>query len=488
MSNIRVRFAPSPTGYLHVGGARTALFNYLFAKKNNGKFILRIEDTDTARSTLESLKMVMEDLAWLGLNWDEGPDKTGVGSVGDFAPYKQSERLALYKKVADDLIQKDRAYYCFMTDAEIEVQKEKNKSEGLQTHIESPYSKMSLVDAKKKLSNGEKASVRFRKSDKKEYTFQDQIRGQITFPSDMVGDFVILRSDGMPVYNFCCVVDDYLMKISHVIRAEEHLPNTLRQLMIYDGMDWKPPQFAHLSLVLDEDKQKLSKRKGATSCHEFKKEGYLPEALNNFIALLGWSHPEEKEILSLDEITEYFDISRINHSGAVFDAVKLKWMNAQYLRAKPDEEIWKLIYPFLTEVGLSLSADKNWQLRSVQVFKTHMETLIDSIELYKPLSDSLYKILPEADEVFLWPTTKSVIEAWIDLIESSQKEFLSEDEFLKIQDEVKLKTGTKGKNLFMPIRVAVIGKPHGTELKILVPLLKTTSLIQRAKEVLKKCH
>lgn len=488
MSNIRVRFAPSPTGYLHVGGARTALFNYLFAKKNNGKFILRIEDTDTARSTLESLKMVMEDLNWLGLNWDEGPDSTGVGNIGECAPYKQSERLALYKKVADDLIQKNRAYYCFMTDAEIEAQKEKNKADGVQAHVISPYAKISLAEAQKKLSSGEKASVRFRKTDKKEFTFKDQIRGEITFPSDMVGDFVILRSDGMPVYNFCCVVDDYLMKISHVIRAEEHLPNTLRQLMIYDGMDWKAPQFAHLSLVLDEDKQKLSKRKGATSCHEFKKEGYLPEALNNFIALLGWSHPEEKEILSLNEIKENFDLSRINHSGAVFDATKLKWMNAQYLRAKPDEDIWKLINPFLSEANLDLPKDKNWQIRSVQVFKTHMETLVDAIELYKPLSDSLYKILPEADEVFGWPTTKSVIESWIQLIQVSGKEYLTEDEFLKIQDEVKNKSGAKGKNLFMPIRVAVIGKPHGTELKILVPLLKASSLIDRARKVLEKCH
>ncbi|MEZ0391467.1 MAG: glutamate--tRNA ligase [Pseudobdellovibrionaceae bacterium] len=478
--NIRVRFAPSPTGYLHVGGARSAFYNYLFAKKHGGKFILRIEDTDQARSTEESLKMVIEDLQWLGLKWDEGPDPKTLKDMGPHGPYKQSERLSIYKKVADELLASGKAYYCFMTDAEIEAQKEKNKNTGHQ-HIESPYESWSLEKSLERLKGGDKAVVRFRTRHlKKDYVVNDLIRGEVKFPSDMVGDFVLLRSDGMPVYNFCCVVDDHFMQISHVLRAEEHLPNTLRQMMIYEGMNWTTPEFGHLSLVLDEDRQKLSKRKGATSCHEFQMEGYLPGALLNFIALLGWSHPEEKEILSVDEMISAFDLNRVNPAGAIFDAVKLKWMNAQHLRAHSNSEIWSLIEPFLAKAGYDLPKDQKWREASVSAFKASMETLADCVELYKPLSDSQYQVLPEADEVFTWEPTKAVLSAWKDLVAAEPQDYMSEERFLKLQDLVKEKTGAKGKFLFQSIRVAVIGKPHGPELKGLVPLISKASLIRRA--------
>lgn len=478
---VRVRFAPSPTGYLHVGGARTALYNYLFAKKHGGKFILRIEDTDQARSTVESLKMVIDDLKWLGLKWDEGPDPETLSDMGPHGPYKQSERQSIYKKVADELLFRGKAYYCFMTDAEIEAQREQLKARGLQPHVESPYENWTLEQAKERLQKGDTAVVRFKTRHlKKDFIFTDLIRGEVKFPSDMVGDFVLLRSDGMPVYNFCCVVDDHLMKISHVLRAEEHLPNTLRQLMIYEAMNWTTPQFGHLSLILDEDRQKLSKRKGATSCHEFKMEGYLPHALLNFISLLGWSHPEEKEIMTMDEMISGFDLNRVNPAGAIFDAVKLKWMNAQHLRALPNLEIWKLIEPFLMKEGLELPADPKWREQSVAVFKVKMETLADSVELYRPLSDSSYQILPEAEEVYQWESTKAVLSAWRELVAAEASEYMSEERFLKLQDLVKEKAGVKGKFLFMPIRVAVIGKPHGSELQTLVPLMTKASLLRRA--------
>lgn len=479
--DVRVRFAPSPTGYLHVGGARSAFYNYLFAKKNGGKFILRIEDTDQARSTEESLKMVIEDLQWLGLQWDEGPDPKTLKDMGPYGPYKQSERLSIYKKVADELLANGKAYYCFMTDEETEAQREKLKAEGKHTHIESPYESWPLEKSLERIKGGDKAVVRFRTRHlKKDYIVNDLIRGDVKFPSDMVGDFVLLRSDGMPVYNFCCVVDDHMMKISHVLRAEEHLPNTLRQMMIYEAMNWVTPQFGHLSLVLDEDRQKLSKRKGATSCHEFKMEGYLPEALLNFIALLGWSHPTQKEVLSLDEMIEGFDLSRVNPAGAVFDAVKLKWMNAQHLRAHSNAEIWKLIEPFLAKEGFDLPKDPAWQEKSVNLFKVSIETLAEAVEKYRPLSDSSYKILPEADEVYQWESTKNVLSAWRDLVAAEPEDYMTEERFLKLQDMVKEKAGVKGKFLFMPIRVAVIGKPHGAELQQLVPLMKKESLVKRA--------
>lgn len=483
---VRVRFAPSPTGYLHVGGARTALYNYLFAKKNGGKFILRIEDTDEARSTEESLRGVVDDLVWLGLNWDEGVDPVTLKDIGPYGPYRQSERLDIYKKYADQLLKDGKAYYCFLTDEEIEKQREANKAAG-NFHVNSPYQDWPLQKALDHIKAGNNAVVRFKTQGlQKDYLLQDLVRGEVRFPSDMVGDFVLLRSGGMPVYNFCCVVDDYLMKMSHVFRAEEHLPNTLRQLMIYQGLGWEPPQFGHISLILDEDRQKLSKRKGAVACGVLKYEGYLNSAVLNYIALLGWSHPEEKEILTLDEMIKAFDISRLNPSGAIFDRVKFKWMNAMHLRALPNVQLWKLIEPFLKAEKMQLPQDPAWQEKSAGVFKSAMETIADAVALYRPLDDSAYQILPESEETLKWEPTKAVLMAWRDLIQAHPTEYLTEDEFLKVQDAVKDKTGAKGKNLFMPIRVAVIGKPHGTELKILVPLIKKSSLIARAEQALAK--
>lgn len=486
-TKVRVRFAPSPTGYLHVGGARTALFNYLFAKHNKGEFILRIEDTDQARSTDESLKIILQDLQWLGLKWDEGPHPQTLKDQGGHGPYYQSQRLDIYQKLAHQLLEEGKAYHCFLTDAEMEAQREAAIQSGVSTHVQSPYEDWSLEKAKAHMAATQaKGVVRFRtKHLKKDYVLHDLIRGEVSFPSDMVGDFVLLRSDGMPVYNFCCVVDDALMEISHVLRAEEHLPNTLRQMMIYEAFGWKLPRFGHMSLILNEERQKLSKRHGAVSCGEFRELGYLPEALNNFLALLGWSSPEGKEILSIDEMVAQFTIDRLNPSGAVFDVVKLKWMNSVYLRALPEAELWKRTEPFLREAGLELPTDPEWQERSLKVFKTSIETLKEAVDRYQPLSDKHFVILDEeSKEALGWETSRAVLEVWLKNLEARTTDYMTEEEFLALQDIVKNETGTKGKNLFMPLRVAVIGKPHGAELKILVPLLKRESLIRRAQKVL----
>lgn len=485
--HVRVRFAPSPTGYLHVGGARSALFNYLFAKKMGGEFILRIEDTDEARSTDESLRGMVNDLSWIALKWDEGVDPVTLKDMGPCAPYRQSERQNIYQEVAQKLLKEGKAYYCFLTEEEIEAQREQAKAEGRSPQVNSPYQDWPLEKALEKIKGGDKAVVRFKtKHLKKDYVFTDLIRGEISFPSDMVGDFVLLRSGNMPVYNFCCVVDDHMMKITHVLRAEEHLSNTLRQMMIYEAMGWERPEFGHMSLILDEDRQKLSKRKGAVACGQFKDEGYLPEALVNFLALLGWSHPDGKEVLTLDEMIQGFDLGRLNSAGAVFDRVKCKWMNAMHLRALPSDELWRRVQPFLAREKMRLPSDPEWQRKSVEAFKTSMETLVDAIELYRPLNDDSFVILPEADETLKWEPSKAVLTAWRDLVAAHPSDYMTGDEFLKIQDEVKAKTGAKGKNLFMPIRVAVIGKPHGTELKILVPLIAKSSLIDRANQALAK--
>lgn len=482
---VRTRFAPSPTGYLHVGGARTALYSYLFAKQQGGDFILRIEDTDQARSTDESLRMVLQDLKWLELFWDEGPDFDTLGDKGPLGPYRQSARLKIYAECAEKLLADGAAYYCFLTDDEIEQQRQAAMAAGRPPHVQSPYADMSLADARAKLAKGEKAVVRFKTRHlKKDYVFPDLIRGEVRFPSDMVGDFVLLRSDGMPVYNFCCVVDDHLMKITHVLRAEEHLSNTLRQLMIYEAMGWPVPDIGHVSLVLDDDRQKLSKRKGAVACNQFKDDGYLPEAIKNFIALLGWSHPEGKEVLSMKELQDSFGLDRLNAAGAVFDRAKLRWMNATHLRALPDDELWRGIEPFLVKAGLEMPSDPAWRAKSLAVFRPAMELLADAVELYRPLDDRSFLITGEADETLAWEPTRAVLTAWRDALKEHPREELTEAEFNQIQDGVKAKTGAKGKNLFMPIRVAVIGKPHGSELKLLVPLMRKASLVGRAEKAL----
>ncbi|MCK6598669.1 MAG: glutamate--tRNA ligase [Bdellovibrionaceae bacterium] len=486
---VRVRYAPSPTGYLHVGGARTALYNFLYARKNHGDFILRVEDTDEARSSMESLRMVIDDMQWLGLTWEEGPNPKTLEDIGDFGPYKQSARQKIYQAVAQELLQKGLAYYCFLTDAEIEQQKAAVTAEGGQHHLQSPYENWSLAQAQEKLKAGDKAVVRFKtKNLKKDYVLHDLIRGEVRFPSDMVGDFVLLRSDGMPVYNFCCVVDDHLMQISHVLRAEEHLSNTLRQLMIYEAMSWVTPQFGHVSLVLDDDRQKLSKRKGATSCNQFRDEGYLPEAILNFIALLGWSHPEEKEVLSLKEMMDSFSTDRLHSSGAVFDRVKLKWVNAQHLRAKNETDLWQLVEPFLVKNQVAFFSSPQWQNQALRIFKPYMETLVDAVELFKTLDDKHFQIQAESKEVYDWPSSPAVLKAWKDVLEASVDSEITEEGFLKLQDEVKTKSGTKGKFLFMPMRVAVIGKPHGTELKTIIPLMTKKALVNRAEIALAKVN
>ncbi len=481
---IRVRFAPSPTGYLHVGGARTALYNYLFAKKNQGSFILRVEDTDQERSSEDSLKLQIEDLQWLGLKWDEGPDPVTRTDVGNYGPYRQSQRLDIYKTHIDTLIKQNKAFYCFMTDSELEAIKEKAISEGRPGQVKSPYRDMSFEDAHVRVAKGDKAVVRFKVPDKETiYKIKDLVRGEVEFPTSMIGDFVLVRSDGMPVYNFCCVVDDALMKITHVFRAEEHLSNTLRQLLLYEAFDYPLPEFGHISIILGPDKQKLSKRHGATSVGQYRSQGYIPEATNNFLALLGWSSPSGDEILSMDQMIKEFDSSRLVSSPAVFDEIKFKWMNATHLRSLESWDLWCRLQPFLSDAKLQLSQDKNWIKRTLEVFKSYMETLGDAVSLFTPLDSAKFSIADEAKEVLGWPSTVSVIEEWKSLLKDLKEDYLVEEKFVDLQNQVMKNCSVKGKNLFMPLRVAVIGKPHGAELKLLVPLIPRLELIKRADRV-----
>jgi glutamyl-tRNA synthetase len=341
-SPVRVRFAPSPTGSLHVGGARTALFNWLFAKKTNGKFIIRVEDTDEARSTEASEASILNDLKWLNLDWDEGPE---VG--GPFAPYRQSERKEIYAQAAEKLISEGKAYRCFATEAELEHSASANATDGdnRSMHFHSPWRDATTEEIQAKLDSGAPYAVRFRVPAGKSVTILDKVRGIVSWETDaaLLGDFVILRSNGMPVYNFCVSVDDAEMQITHVIRAEEHLSNTLRQMLILEALKFKPPTYAHCSLILGSDRSKLSKRHGATSVTQFSQQGFVPEAMLNYLANLGWNDGTNKEIYTPQELCEAFSLERIVKAAAVFDMDKLRWINAQHLRLRTAEQMRPIV-------------------------------------------------------------------------------------------------------------------------------------------------
>ncbi len=485
-TTVRVRFAPSPTGYLHVGGARTALYNFLYAKRFGGKFILRVEDTDLERSTEESMRMQIDDLKWLGLNWDEGPDPENYSDMGPYGPYRQSRRKEIYMKYANQLLDSGHAYYDFRSDVELDAIKDALVKAGKPPQIDAPAIMVAPSEARERIGKGELAAIRFHVKEKRDYIVNDLVRGDVRFPSDMVGDFVCIRSNGMPVYNFCCAIDDALMKITHVFRAEEHLSNTLRQMMLFEALGLESPRFGHLSFILGSDKQKLSKRHGATSCHDFKLKGYLPEALNNFILLSGWSSPDGREILSREEQISLFTHERFNSAPAVFDETKLLWMNSMYLRALPHDELWSRIEPFLKEAGISVpqAKDAAWRDQALTAFKTSMQTLADAPKLFEALDDSKFSIKDDAAEVKSWTESKKVWDAWKAELINHPSSRVNEAEFTAMQDRVKVAAAVKGKHLFMPIRVAVIGQPHGTELKILVPLLDKSSLIKRVEQCL----
>ncbi len=479
---IRVRFAPSPTGYLHVGGARTVLFNWLFAKHHNGTFVLRIEDTDQERSTAEAERMQIQDIKWLGFDYQEGPD---VG--GPYGPYRQSERLDIYAKYAQELLQSGRAYYCFCTDETLTAKREAAMASGAVPQYDGTCRGIALEEAQRRIATGEKPAVRFR-APVKDYILADLVRGDVTFQANMVGDFVVLRASGMPVYNFCCVIDDHLMKISHVIRAEEHLSNTVRQMMLYESFGWPLPKFAHCSLILGSDRQKLSKRHGATSVNQYREAGYLRECLINFLALLGWSSPDHKEILTIEELIQNFDLDRINKAPSIFDPVKLNWMNGEYIRKLPIDVVTQLAKPYIDK-DLSIAAEKSteWLCQAVDSIRGHLEILADAPKYLQMYFQDEVAIEDDGKKLFSEPTFEAVGNALRDALqkhEAEQGDVLSAEAFQKIQEVVKTTSGAKGKNLFMPMRVCLTGQTHGPELKLVVPLLGTKRCLRRILGVL----
>ncbi|CAG9463046.1 unnamed protein product [Pedinophyceae sp. YPF-701] len=473
-SAVRVRFAPSPTGNLHVGGARTALFNWLYARNQGGKFIIRVEDTDKARSTRESEEAVLRDLKWMGLDWDEGPD-----TDGGHGPYRQSERTDIYMKYVNQLVEQGQAYPCFCTDEEIDQMKAEAEEKGIPPVYRGKWKTASKEEVQERLDAGETPVYRFRVPEDQDVTVKDSVRGEVTWNTDTLGDFVIMRSNGLPVYNFCVTVDDALMGVSHVLRAEEHLPNTLRQVLIYRALGFEPPAFGHMSIILAPDRSKLSKRHGATSVGQFADMGYIPEAMINYLALLGWNDGTEQEIYEIEELTSKFTLDRITKSAGVFDVEKLRWMNGQILRALPDEDATARVGAFLAKKGV-LAADKEkspWVARLVAATKKSLDLLADaekeiadvvSYPLEETVASDACQSVIEDD---FGQLCQAVLAAWDsgELAKVAAEEGGLETWFKAVGKE----QGRKGKRLFLPMRVALTGKLSGADIGDQLLLLST---------------
>jgi glutamyl-tRNA synthetase len=446
---VRVRFAPSPTGHLHVGGARTAIFNWLYARHNGGTFILRVEDTDQARSTRESEDLVLSDLKWLALNWEEGPD-----NGGPHAPYRQSERIDVYSAAAQQLLARNVAYRCFCTEELLEAKRKQAEAEGRPPHYDLTCWKLSPQQVSAKLAMWTPFALRFHVPDDGDVTINDLIRGEVTWKKESLGDFILVRSDGLPTYNFSVVVDDHDMEITQVIRAEEHLTNTHRQVLIYRALDWQVPEFAHVSLILAPDRTKLSKRHGATSVSQFADEGFLPDAMLNFLILLGWSSSSEKEIFTRQELVEQFSLDRVNSAPAVFDRQKLEWMNGQYIHAMTAKELRPLVARFF---------DAPWLEEAIDVVKTSVQLLTQ----FGPALSFVREYTPaQVDRDFATKLAAELHDHGTPTDEASYKAMI---------ENLKTATGLKGKSLFMPLRLAITGSDHGPELVKTIPLLKHAS-------------
>ena len=439
---VRVRFAPSPTGHLHVGGARTAIFNWLFARHHRGAFIIRVEDTDQARSTRESEEMVLDDLRWLGLGWDEGPD-----AGGPHGPYRQSERVELYGRVARQLIDRGVAYRCYCTEEELEAKRKDAEVAGRPPHYD-------LKCWLHRRDDDAPHAIRFHVPEDGDVTIDDLIRGEVTWRKESLGDFIVVRSDGLPTYNFCVVVDDHDMEITNVIRAEEHLTNTHRQVLIYRAMGWQVPSFAHVSLILGPDRTKLSKRHGATSVSAYADEGFLPDAMLNYLALLGWSSAEGVEIFSREYAIEHFALDRVNAAPAVFDPQKFEWVNAQYIHAMSAAQLAPLVRRFF---------DVPWLEEGIDVVKTSVHKLTQFAEVLRFVTE--YAV-PAVDRAFA--------EKLADELRTHGAP-RDADGYQAMVARLKVSTGTKGKALFMPLRLSITGLEHGPELVRSIPLLQHAS-------------
>ena len=493
---IRDRFAPSPTGNVHVGSLRTALYNYLFAKKNNGQFLLRLEDTDRTRYEEGAVENLLGALMVTGVVPDEGlfEEDGKIVQKGDYGPYIQSERLEIYKKYIDQLLENGQAYYCFCTKERLDEVREKQKAAGETPRYDGHCRNLPREEVEARVAAGEPYVIRLKLPEDHVVTFDDAVRGRIEINTNDLDDQVLIKTDGFPTYHFAVVVDDHLMGITHVIRGEEWLPSTPKHVYLYECFGWEQPQYVHLSNILNDDHKKLSKRQGDVSVGDFLKKGYLPEALINFLALLGWSPEDEQEIFSMDELVEAFDLSRINKSGAVFDRAKLDWMNAHYIKELPIEELTARMIPYLLDAGYITEADIEkrmpWLEKVGELMRERLNYFAQVPEETKVLFDRNFEITDqESLDILKEETVPVLFNALVEKITESDvvdteraKAILKE-----IQKEHKAEK-IKGKMLYMPTRIMLTGEMHGPDLTLIMDVLGREELLLRLDRMRSMIH
>ena len=467
---VRVRFAPSPTGLLHVGNARTALFNWLFARQKDGVFVLRIEDTDIERSAEEYEKRLIDDLRWLGLDWDEGPD-TG----GDFGPYRQSQRLDIYEKHTQKLLEEGKAYYCFCPPEEIEKEREKAIALGKMPVYSGKCRSLSLEEARQKVDAGDPAAIRLRTPGKGTLSYDDLVRGGLHFDLNLVGDPVIVRSNRLPAYNYAVVVDDALMKISHVIRGEDHISNTPRQLLVYKALSFPPPKFAHLSMVMGKDNTRLSKRHGATAVDQFEKDGILPSALFNYLSLLGWAPPDGQEVLRQNELVRLFGLKKVSRSSAIFDYDKLSWINRQHIKQLASRQKAELAYPHLKKAEFLPEKMSDAQQKWLEKMVEELSERIDRFSDFPREAAVLFEFSPSdmKENVRQELTTECAVKGIRIFAEKiSQVSEFDYEKFAAIAQKIREETGCKGRELYHPLRIVLTAEGSGLDLDKFIPLVE----------------
>jgi glutamyl-tRNA synthetase len=474
---IRVRFAPSPTGFVHVGSLRTALYNYLFARRLGGKFILRIEDTDQTRYVEGAVGNLIATLLWAGLGYDEGPE-----AGGSFGPYFQSQRLDIYREHARQLLQNGSAYPCFCSAERLEQMRRDQAAKG-ETQMYDGFCRHIPQDEALRRMKEETHVIRLRAPQEGESVVDDIVRGRVAFQNNLIDDQVLIKSDGFPTYHMANVVDDHLMQISHVIRGEEWLPSAPKHLLLYQAFGWMPPQFAHLPLLLNPDRSKLSKRQGDVAVEDYRAKGILPQSLLNFVALLGWSKGDDQELLTLAELIEHFSLERVNKSGAVFDLHKLDWMNGHYIRSISEEEYFLIGLDWMNREQLDAgSATLNREiLKAVRPSLNRFNELTDRCALFfhdrQTYSD-------EAREWIIKPESRNIFQKMIEYLQPVPE--LTTDIFRQVMKDIQKVTGVKGQELWMPVRAAITGVTHGPELPVVLSVIgkeKTLRFLQQAIEL-----
>jgi len=479
-NNVRVRFAPSPTGSLHIGGARTALFNLLYARHNNGVFVLRIEDTDTERSTEESVNQIIRSLKWLGLDWDEGPEKGGP-----FGPYFQSKRLDIYKKEVDRLLAEGKAYYCYCTPEELAERREAALKAGRPPRYDGRCRNLTPEERKKFEEEGRAYTIRLKMPEEGQTVVEDLIRGTVVFDNSTLDDLIIVKSNGIPTYNFACVVDDNAMKISHVIRAEEHLSNTPKQIQTYLALGYKLPQFAHLPMILAPDRSKLSKRHGATSVEEFRDQGYLAQAIINYLTLLGWSPEGTEEIFGMDKAIKEFTLERVNKTAAIYDVKKLAWINGHYMRELDLDYITEQTIPFMINKGI---ITEEYAKNNFEYIKKTVEISRDRAKTLDELADGIaffFKDITEYDEKgvrkhFTKENAAKLLMLGAEALEKLE-DFThdkTEEALRSITDEM----GLKASEIIHPTRLAITGRTVGPGLFDIIVLLGKEKTVERMRK------